>query len=89
MKRKVIAILFTVLFCTQVSGSENCLGKVIIIMDYPAKCDGHVAFKVASSGSKWVCSTSIRGDALVIAAYTSGKKLMRGCHFLYQTTVHQ
>lgn len=51
--------------------SENCPGKVTIVMDYPGKCDGQFAFQLESTGYTWLCSRSDNSDSLLLTAYVT------------------
>ena len=65
------------------AASENCGGKVTMVMDHPSQClqtsgsitESHAAFQIESSAGKWICSVSTFGDSLVLAALAAGKQV--------------
>lgn len=50
--------------------SQTCSGTVTSVMSYPTKCSNgaHAAFKMSTSGGKWICSTTDLMDSMVLIA---------------------
>jgi hypothetical protein len=53
----------------------NCPGSVTEILEWPSKCGGNLAYKLDSVPGKWLCTTSSKGESLVLTAYVTGKTL--------------
>lgn len=74
MKKSIIPLTL-LMFSFSVFASENCPGKITIILDYPSQCNGELAFQLDSTGSKWLCSLSNKSNSMLLTAYAAGKKI--------------
>ncbi len=74
MKYIFITILLSVVTFPAIA-STACSGKVHRILDWPAKCNGHLAFKIDSTGDVWLCALSDKGDSMVLTAYAADKNM--------------
>lgn len=53
--------------------ADNCPGNITKILDWPSKCDGHVAVKLDSNPSNWICALSDKSDFMILTAYAAKK----------------
>lgn len=66
-----------IIFSFTVSAGEDCPGKVTEIMDHSSLslCDSHLAFRLDSTGTTYLCAISERSDSMVLTAYAAGKTI--------------
>ena len=69
------ALLFGIFPLFAQAGDISCRGVVTNVMNYPTQCDGNYSFRNTASKGKWICVPSDKGNALVLAAYTTKAEL--------------
>jgi hypothetical protein len=75
MKKIILCALMA--FSFSVSAEISCSGKVTEIMDHStlSYCDGHLAYRLVSTGNTYLCAISERSDSMVLAAYMADKTI--------------
>ena len=82
MKKVIVSSTFLLFLLTSsISFAVNCEGYVYLVIDYPNKCPGNLAFQTTNASgaknnnSKWICSLSSGSDALVLTALTTNREI--------------
>jgi hypothetical protein len=70
--RKIVVFLFSVLL-SNLTTASSCPGYVIEVLDWPSKCNSHIAYKLDTSNDKWICSNSDLSDSMILTAYAAKK----------------
>ncbi|MCJ8268693.1 MAG: hypothetical protein MJK04_04735 [Psychrosphaera sp.] len=67
----LMALLPTQVFATDIT----CGGKITKVIDFPAYCNGNLAFKLDTTSNIWICSSSTTGNAMILSGQATKRTL--------------
>jgi hypothetical protein len=71
--KKALLLLTALLPAQAFAADISCSGTISNVLDYPAQCNGNLSFQINATLNKWICSTSAKGNAMILSAQATKK----------------